>query len=85
MAITPLMPVYPRCDVRPVRGEGVYLYGENGEKYLDFATQLHHPHLETTALALIVVAITITITGLRPLRRGGGRRGERRGKDGGGD
>ena len=37
MAITPLMPVYPRCEVRPVRGEGVYLYGENGEKYLDFA------------------------------------------------
>ena len=37
MAITPLMPVYPRSDVRPVRGEGAYLYGENGEKYLDFA------------------------------------------------
>jgi acetylornithine/N-succinyldiaminopimelate aminotransferase len=37
MAITPLMPVYPRSPVRPVRGEGVYLYGENGEKYLDFA------------------------------------------------
>ena len=27
MAITPLMPVYPRSPVRPVRGEGVYLYG----------------------------------------------------------
>jgi acetylornithine/N-succinyldiaminopimelate aminotransferase len=38
MAITPLMPVYPRCEVRPVRGEGVYLYGERGEKYLDFAS-----------------------------------------------
>ena len=38
MAITPLMPVYPRCEVRPVRGEGVYLYGEQGEKYLDFAS-----------------------------------------------
>src|SRR5215213_1680733 len=37
MAITPLMPVYPRSPVRPVRGEGVYLFGENGEKYLDFA------------------------------------------------
>ena len=52
MAITPLMPVYPRCDVRPVRGEGVYLYGENGEKYLDFASGIAvnllghgHPHL----------------------------------------
>jgi acetylornithine/N-succinyldiaminopimelate aminotransferase len=38
MAITPLMPVYPRCPVRPVRGEGVYLYGESGEQYLDFAS-----------------------------------------------
>ncbi|MES2120243.1 MAG: aspartate aminotransferase family protein [Pseudomonadota bacterium] len=37
MAITPLMPVYPRSPVRPVRGEGVYLYGEEGERYLDFA------------------------------------------------
>jgi acetylornithine/N-succinyldiaminopimelate aminotransferase len=37
MAITPLMPVYARSPVRPVRGEGVYLYGEQGEKYLDFA------------------------------------------------
>ncbi|WP_443024479.1 aspartate aminotransferase family protein [Sphingomonas sp. Leaf357] len=32
------MPVYPRCGVRPVRGEGVYLFGERGEKYLDFAS-----------------------------------------------
>jgi acetylornithine/N-succinyldiaminopimelate aminotransferase len=38
MAITPLMPVYPRSPVRPVRGEGVYLYGENGETWLDFAS-----------------------------------------------
>ena len=52
MAITPLMPVYPRCAVRPVRGEGIYLYGENGEKYLDFASGIAvnllghgHPHL----------------------------------------
>ena len=37
MAITALMPVYPRCDVRPVRGEGVYLYGEDGTRYLDMA------------------------------------------------
>jgi len=36
--IPPLMPVYPRCGVRPVRGEGVYLYGEEGEQYLDFAS-----------------------------------------------
>ncbi|MBX9881015.1 MAG: aspartate aminotransferase family protein [Sphingomonas sp.] len=38
MPITPLMPVYPRCDVRPVRGEGCYLIGERGERYLDFAS-----------------------------------------------
>ena len=37
MAITALMPVYPRCGVRPVRGEGVYLYGEDGTQYLDMA------------------------------------------------
>jgi acetylornithine/N-succinyldiaminopimelate aminotransferase len=52
MAITPLMPVYPRSPVRPVRGEGVYLYGEQGEKYLDFASGIAvnilghgHPHV----------------------------------------
>src|SRR5687767_13309372 len=52
MPITPLMPVYPRSPVRPVRGEGVYLYGEQGEKYLDFASGIAvnllghgHPHL----------------------------------------
>ncbi|PSJ37959.1 aspartate aminotransferase family protein [Allosphingosinicella deserti] len=52
MAITPLMPVYPRSPVRPVRGEGVYLYGEGGEQYLDFASGIavnilghNHPHL----------------------------------------
>ena len=52
MAITPLMPVYPRSPVRPVRGEGPYLYGEQGERYLDFAAGIAvnilghgHPHL----------------------------------------
>jgi acetylornithine/N-succinyldiaminopimelate aminotransferase len=52
MPITPLMPVYPRCGVRPVRGEGAYLYGERGERYLDFASGIAvnllghgHPHL----------------------------------------
>jgi acetylornithine/N-succinyldiaminopimelate aminotransferase len=46
------MPVYPRSPVRPVRGEGVYLFGEGGEKYLDFASGIAvnllghgHPHL----------------------------------------
>lgn len=52
MSITPLMPVYPRCNVRPVRGEGCYLIGERGERYLDFASGIAvnilghgHPHL----------------------------------------
>jgi acetylornithine/N-succinyldiaminopimelate aminotransferase len=52
MAITPLMPVYPRSPVRPVRGEGAYLYGEQGERYLDFAAGIAvnilghgHPYL----------------------------------------
>ena len=52
MTITPLMPVYPRCGVRPVRGEGVWLIGERGERYLDFASGIAvnllghgHPHL----------------------------------------
>jgi acetylornithine/N-succinyldiaminopimelate aminotransferase len=55
MSITPLMPVYPRCDVRPVRGEGCYLIGERGERYLDFAAGIAvnalghgHPHLTKT-------------------------------------
>jgi acetylornithine/N-succinyldiaminopimelate aminotransferase len=38
MTITPLMPVYPRCGVRPVRGEGCYLFGEDGRRFLDFAS-----------------------------------------------
>ena len=52
MSIPPLMPVYPRCGVRPVRGEGCYLIGEAGERYLDFASGIAvnalghgHPHL----------------------------------------
>ncbi|MXO91240.1 aspartate aminotransferase family protein [Pontixanthobacter aquaemixtae] len=38
MAITPLMPVYPRCGVRPVRGEHCHLIDEDGTRYLDFAS-----------------------------------------------
>lgn len=52
MAISPLMPVYPRCDVAPVRGEGCYLYDADGRKWLDFAAGIavnslghNHPHL----------------------------------------
>ncbi|MFV1920008.1 aspartate aminotransferase family protein [Sphingomonas sp. MJ1 (PH-R8)] len=52
MSITALMPVYPRCGVRPVRGEGCYLFNEDGTRYLDFAAGIAvnalghgHPHL----------------------------------------
>ena len=52
MAINPLMPVYPRSEVRPVKGEGPYLIGEDGSRYLDFAAGIavnllghSHPHL----------------------------------------
>ena len=38
MAITPLMPVYPRCGVRPVRGDHCHLIDEDGTRYLDFAS-----------------------------------------------
>ena len=37
MSITPLMPVYPRCGFRPVRGDHCHLIGEDGQRYLDFA------------------------------------------------
>jgi acetylornithine/N-succinyldiaminopimelate aminotransferase len=38
MSISPLMPVYPRCGVRPVRGEHCHLIDEHGTRYLDFAS-----------------------------------------------
>ncbi len=36
--ITALMPVYPRCAVRPVRGEHCHLISEDGRRFLDFAS-----------------------------------------------
>jgi acetylornithine/N-succinyldiaminopimelate aminotransferase len=52
MTITPLMPVYPRCGFRPVRGEGAWLISEDGRRALDFASGIAvnvlghgHPHL----------------------------------------
>lgn len=52
MSITPLMPVYPRCGFRPVRGEGCHLISEDGTRALDFASGIAvnllghgHPHL----------------------------------------
>ena len=38
MSISPLMPVYPRCGVRPVRGDHCHLIEEDGTRYLDFAS-----------------------------------------------
>lgn len=38
MSITPLMPVYPRCEVRPVRGEHCHLISDDGRRFLDFAS-----------------------------------------------
>ncbi len=37
MSIPPLMPVYPRCGVRPVKGDHCHLIDEDGTRYLDFA------------------------------------------------
>ena len=52
MTITPLMPVYARSEVAPVRGEGAYLFDAAGHKWLDFASGIAtnslghgHPHL----------------------------------------
>jgi acetylornithine/N-succinyldiaminopimelate aminotransferase len=52
MTIPALMPVYGRCEVEPVRGEGPYLFDEQGRKWLDFAAGIavnvighNHPHL----------------------------------------
>jgi acetylornithine/N-succinyldiaminopimelate aminotransferase len=38
MSITPQMPVYPRCGVRPVRGEHSHQIDVYGTRYLDFAS-----------------------------------------------
>lgn len=52
MAITPYLPIYRRSGVRIARGEGVYLIGDDGTRYLDFAAGIAtnsfghaHPHL----------------------------------------
>ena len=55
VSITPVMPVYGRCEVEPVRGEGCYLYDAQGNRWLDFAAGIavnalghSHPHLIQT-------------------------------------
>ena len=50
--ITPVMPTYARYELSLQRGEGVYAYGTDGRRYLDFAAGIAvdslghcHPHL----------------------------------------
>jgi len=47
-----VLPVYRRSDITIVRGEGVYLFADNGTRYLDFASGIAvnalghcHPHV----------------------------------------
>ncbi|MBZ6379705.1 acetylornithine transaminase [Pacificimonas flava] len=55
MTIPVLMPTYSRCEVEPVEGDGAYLIGKDGKRYLDFASGIavnclghSHPHLIKT-------------------------------------
>ena len=50
--ITPVMPTYGRYDVTLDRGKGVYVYGSDGRRFLDFGAGIAvaslghcHPHL----------------------------------------
>ncbi len=50
--IDPVMPTYARADVAFEKGEGAYVYGTDGRRFLDFATGIavlclghSHPHL----------------------------------------
>ncbi len=50
--ITPVLPTYKRADIAFTRGEGPYLFDEQGERYLDFGGGIAvnalghaHPHL----------------------------------------
>ena len=52
MSISPILPVYNRANVTLDHGKGVYLYSEDGTKYLDFLSGIAvcalghaHPHL----------------------------------------
>jgi acetylornithine/N-succinyldiaminopimelate aminotransferase len=52
MTISPVLPVYKRSDFAVERGEGVYLYAEDGTRFLDFVAGIAvnslghcHPYL----------------------------------------
>ena len=57
MAITPLMPVYPRSPVRPVRGEGVYLYRRAGRAISRFRRPASRSTCSATAIPHLTKAI----------------------------
>ncbi|MEK4032769.1 aspartate aminotransferase family protein [Methylocystis sp. IM3] len=53
-----LYPTYARADIAFTRGEGAWLFAENGDRYLDFASGVavlslghEHPHLVATLKA----------------------------------
>src|SRR3546814_18494001 len=67
------MPVYPRCAVRPVRGEGASLLGERGERYLAFASGIAvnllghgHPHLTKAIQDQAATLMHVSILSGRP-------------------
>ena len=50
--VSPVMPTYGRYELTLVRGEGVYVFNEDGKKFLDFGAGIAvnsvghcHPHL----------------------------------------
>lgn len=38
MTLSPILPLYERADIQFTHGEGVYIYSNKGDKYLDFAS-----------------------------------------------
>lgn len=61
-----LLPLYANRDVTFVRGEGIYLYSENGEKYLDMMSNYgvnifgyHHPAISQALIAQISTLTTL--------------------------
>ena len=76
--IPAVMPTYARYDIALERGEGVYAFGEDGKKYLDFGSGIAvsalghcHPHLvealKTQAKKLWHVSNLYEISGQRRL------------------
>ena len=69
MSFPALMPVYPRSGVRPVRGEGCYLFDEDGRRLLDFASgiavnALGHAHPKLTQAIATQAATLMHVSNL---------------------